>query len=394
MDSNDELLPVAPATSSDPPPLVGRARAHARAEAWKQKQRDKVDAERAEFISKRSFDWDISVEEEQAFQQRLEDLRKARLEEDIRNSHDKKVEPTIEPDVEDFQSLELPAVTVPLAISIQDTFNCFRQRVGPSLDDWCPIESLYRFSSAQFLFFVDPKKYHFLNPVTEFENFDCIIRAIQLNTHFYNDDFEIVPVIKHLNPRCITLESIDYFRSLPIPEVEDLLPSLIDFDLNLLRATNRDGKGKPLPRFDVRDVVPRRRIFDPADYGIDELMADAHGVRKLLKFYLPSDTDFYRPKKLFEPLLPKAPYLAILNQLPIRELARRNVEGIITFAYPSNCRLTFPLEIRIIGNEGYIYLMRPSIEDSEVLTAMVRFGDLPSGVESAWDDFDSDDAAW
>lgn len=388
MSSPEELLPE----MSAPTALTGKARARARAETWKTKQNERFMAEMDAERERRFFPHLDDQGRAELYAKYAEIEERARLErerEATRESHDAVVEPTVDVDNTDFQSISLPAITVPLTVAVQDTYIALRQRAGPSISSWCPPEVLYRFSHAQFLFFVDPISYHSLSTVCDYSNFEGIIRAIQLNAHYYDDDLEIIPIIEHLNPRCITLESVDRFRHLSSSFHTDVFPEILQYDLAFMRTMSPKPNGYQADYYSYDNYEGLSSVL-PSDYGLTQLHEDGRLVAKCLKYFRSSDTGMFRPRDLLTSLLPKAPYLALLNQLPIRELARRITSMIITAVYPESFRWTFPLEIRVIGCDGYIPLLTPSDKQREELVVMVMSGNLPSGSDSAWDGLSED----
>lgn len=388
MSSSMESLPETLATTD----LTGKARAKARSEAWKIKQNERFMAEMDAERERRFFPHLDAEGRAQLYAQYAEIEERAHLErerEAAREHHETVIEPTVDVDNTDFQTLTLPSTTVPLTVAVQDIYTSLRQRVGPSISSWCPPETLFRFSHAQFLYYVDPTTYHSLSDVRDYENFEGIVRAIQLNAYYVDDDIEIVPLIDHLNPRCITLESVDRFRHMPAYFYRYVFPEILQYDLGFMRTMQPQPNGYPALCGTNSDRFHNDPVL-PYDYGLLQLHNDGRLVAKCLKYYRPSDTGMFRPRDLLTSLLPRAPYLALLNQLPIRELARRDRSLISTAVYPKSLTLTFPLYPRVLASGGYIPLLTPSEEEREELVAMVLSGNLPSGSDSAWDDIDED----
>lgn len=380
---------------SEPMSLTGKARAKARAETWKMKQNARTMAEVEAERERRFFPY-LDEQGRADLEARFQEIEaKARLElerEATRESHETFVEPTLDLEKTDFQTISLPATTVPLTVAVQDIYTSVRQRVGPSLSDWCPPEVLYRLSHAQFLFYADPFTYHSLSTACDYENFEGIVRCIQLNAHYVNDDFEIIPVIDNLNPRCITLDSVDRFRRMSSDFYRFCFPAILEYDLSFLRTMRPTANGCAAPYHTYDEFGSDNNPVLPYDYDLTQLHQDGRMIARCLKYYRASDTGMYRPRNVLTPLLPEAPYLALLNQLPIRELARRVRSNIPYAVFPEQSDWVFPLEPRVVGSDGYIPLLDPTLDQRDELTAMVSTGDLPSGSHSAWDEFSEEES--
>lgn len=379
--------------TSQQPTLTGKARAKARAEAWKIKQNERFMAEMDAERERRLFPYLDDQGRAELYARYAEIELRAKEErerEATREHHEVVVEPTVDVENTEFQSISLPATTVPLTIAVQDTYTSLRQRVGPSLSSWCPPEVLFRFSHAQFLFYTDPCAYHSLSTVCDYRNFEGIVRTIQLNAHYVDNNIEIIPIIDHLNPRCITLESVDRYRHLSAEFYTDVFPAILQYDLNFLRTMRPQPNGYAAPYYSFNDFECNDSVL-PVGYDLKQLHQDGRLVAKCLSYYQSSDSGMFRPRNVMTPLLPPAPYLALLNQLPIRELARRITQLVITAVFPESFKMDFPLHVRVIGSDGYIPLLDPSDSQRDELAMMVLSGDLPSGSHSAWDGFSEDD---
>lgn len=308
----NELLP----DDCQPPPLTGKARAKARSENWKCAQNAKFIAKLDEGRNRRLFPG-LSDEEIAEVERLYAEIKERELldQERLRQSQDELVQPTIA-DQGEYQHIELPTNTVPLDSAVDEIHSILTARVGPGIEEVCPISSFYRFSSCQLLYYVDPHKYQDLHYVVHsFQNFALVLKCIQLNSHYVSDEYSVHPKHDDYNIRSSTIKSADFFRK------------YVDDHPDSFTAAVVDGNGLLF-----RKKLPSGALLPP-DYTLDCLALDAKRVQCLLRYVLPFDSEELQPRLLTDRLLPYAPYLAFMNQIPVDNLNRRVIRMCARFPY-------------------------------------------------------------
>lgn len=311
MESNESLH-----ENQIPTPLTGKARAAARSQAWKEKQNARTMAEIEATRKYRLFPGlnDEEIDNVMRLYAEIKDRELAEQEE-FRRSQEELVKPTVA-DRDEYQQTDLPTNTIPLDTAVEEVHSLMKSRIGPEIQELCPLESLYRFSSCQLLNYVQPNKYKNLSQIVHtFQNFDVILKCVQLNAPFVSDEFSVFPEHDDFHLRSSTLKSIDFFRKF-VDVYPDSCTAVVADSCRLLFSYS-----KPLG------------AFMPPDYTLESLALDARRVQCLLKYVRASDSGLLQPKYLGDSLLPPAPYLALINQLPVDNLCHKVVR---TFSHFPN----------------------------------------------------------
>lgn len=312
MESNESLP-----ENQDPPILTGKARALKRAESWKEKQNARTMSEIEATRKYRLFPG-LSDEEIDNVMRLYAEIKDRELaeQEELRRSQEELIEPTVA-DLDEYQQIDLPTNTIPLESTVEEVHSVMKTRIGPEIQELCPLESLYRFSSCQLLHFVAPNQYKNLSQIVHtFQNFDIILRCVQLNAPFISDEFSIFPQHDDFLLRSSTLKSFDFFRKFVDVYPDSCTAVAVDNCRLLFSYSKPFGAMMPL------------------DYTLESLALDARRVQCLLTYVQASDSELLQPRRLVDSLLPSAPYLAFINQLPVENLCHKVVRK--TSRFPNN----------------------------------------------------------